>query len=60
MEIHKNNLQDTCASRRLFKKVIAELTSEVSLTRSGAQFPPAGKYLPKIQEIRNIFETDKS
>lgn len=48
MEIDKNNLQDTSAFRRLFQKLTVELAGEVSLIRSGAQFPPAGKYLHKI------------
>lgn len=47
MEIDKNNLQVTSAFKGLFKKLIVELTGEVSLIRSGAQFPPAGKYLHK-------------
>lgn len=48
MEIEKNNLLDTSASSWLFKKLTVKLTGEVSLTGSGAQFPPAGKYLHKI------------
>lgn len=44
MEIDKNNLLDTSAFSWLFKKLTVELTGEVSLIRSGAQFPPAGKY----------------
>lgn len=60
MEIDKNNLQNTCAFRRFFKKVTVELTGEVSLIRSGAEFLPAGKCLQKIRETRNVFKTDKS
>lgn len=36
MEIDKNNLQNTSAFRRLFKKLTVELIGEISLIRSGA------------------------
>lgn len=45
--IDKNNLQVTSAFKELLKMLIVELTGEVSVIRSGAQFPPAGKFLYK-------------
>lgn len=45
--IDKNNVQVISTFKEFFKKLIVELTGEVSLIRSGAQFPPAGKYLHK-------------